>query len=310
MGRIGSNGCAKIRIAGTDEFLPAYDKRGYVGDQQLDDTNKIRLPTNNGVMDYKGYFHYGGEQEATEGDIDERLKIRHNRNDFEAKTSRHQEGLLFKNALDQPVINLNAPYQTGGQNPLPLGEFSKEEQEYLVGDINVDINFDDTNLDKGAQSLQKTNIPYERDVIPSVLDFIDEDGGKYYKSILNRHSVDNFGSNVVAEEFFKNNDGANQPVGDRSYESLYRQNDGHKTVSNDNIRQQNNFKAKQILGHFSGNPTTTKPINKMRDLFDEEIKSRHFGHRKNEASNEYKRAQQEYKKAEAELKRLQQIYKD
>jgi len=308
MGRIGAKGCAKMGIFGTNQNVPAYEKRGYVGDQQLDDTNRIRLPTNDGPLEWKG-FHYGGEQEETEQDIDERLKQRNNKNDFEAKTGRRQEGLLYLNALDQPVININEPYSVGG-NSLPLGQFNEEQQKYIRSDEGKPLPLRDTNLDKGVQSLQKTETPYNRDIQPSVMQFIEDDGGRYYKSILNQHSVDNLGSNVIAEEFYKNNGGANQPVGDRSFESLYYQQDGSKTVSNDNVRQQNNFKAKQTLGVFQGQPTmggqSANP-NRMRDMLDEELRSRHIGYRKNRRnseSDEYEKAEQEYKRAEERVKEL------
>jgi hypothetical protein len=83
------------------------------------------------------------------------------------------------------------------------------------------------------------------------LDFIDNDGGEYFLDINNKYAVDSTGSNVRADAF----EVSGQPVGDRTKEDLFAQQNSDRTVSSDNMRMQNNFKAKEQIGKFSGNPT-------------------------------------------------------
>jgi hypothetical protein len=87
------------------------------------------------------------------------------------------------------------------------------------------------------------------------------------------------GSNVLANQYFDDNGGRNQPVGDRTTESLYEQQMGYNTVSNDNIKQQNNFSAKRQLGLYQGTPTTQKERDDLflQEFIRQDMDSRHFG---------------------------------
>lgn len=276
MGRIGSKGCAKIY--GPDgDALPAYDNTdGYVANMQLDDQVKIRMPITNSPAEYK--THYGDLEKNIDSDITERLKFINNKTEYDIKVGKRQEGLMFAAAKDVSVVNLFQNYQPGGYNPMPLANFSRKEQMYLRGDMEMPAQTE-TLFDKGTQSLQKTQAPFEKDVQPTELEFIDEDGGEKYTSIIKRNVIDSSGSNVKADAYFDENGGRNQPVGDRTAESLYDQQMGYNTVSNVNIRQQNNFKARQQLGLYMGAPTTQKEKDNlfMQEFLAKDLAGRHVG---------------------------------
>jgi hypothetical protein len=306
MGRIGSLGCSYIFNPITGEKVPPYEEeKGYDGRQQIDDPIKARLMVVSAPSNFEGYIHYGGEQEETEKDIEHRLTIRHNKTDYEAKAPRRVEGLLFKQAVANPSINLSRPYEPDAK-PMPLGDFNEEEQKYLRGDHIIDnLVIPETMNDLGARTIKKLTTPYERDVDDTVLDFIDKDGGRYYTSLYDHHDANESGSNVRADEFFRLNGGANQPVGDRSFESLYAQQNGDKTVSMVNFRQQDNFKAKANLGLYSGNPTSGNNRDDMiQKAVDREYALKHRRNRRNSESDEYEKAEKEYKIAEERLKKL------
>lgn len=307
MGRIGSLGSSYMFNPITGEKTPPYEKeKGYDGRQQIDDPIKARLMVISAPSNFNGYFHYGGEEEETEKDIEHRLTIRNNKTDYEAKAPRRVEGLLFKQAVSNPSINLMRPYEPDAM-PMPLGDFNEEEQKYLRGDHIIDnLDIPETMNDKGARTIKKLTTPYERDVDDTVLNFIDKDGGRYYTSLYDHHDVNERGSNVKADEFYKLNGGANQPVGDRSFESLYAQQNGDKTVSMVNFRQQDNFKAKANLGLYSGNPTSGSGNKEMmiQQAVEREYALKHRRNRRDSESDEYEKAEKEYKRAEERLKQL------
>lgn len=316
MGRIGSLGCSFIFNPLTGEKNPAYEnnmgygqkqrrKKGYDAREQIDDPIKMRVDVINAPLNFDGYVHYGGEQEETDKDIEHRLTIRNNKTQYEATAPRRVEGLFLKQAIERPLINLIMPYEPDAM-PMPLGEFNSEEQKYLRGDhIIDDIVINETNNDKGTKATLKRQSPYERDTEDTPLDFIDNNGGKYYTSLTDHHVANEQGSNVRADEFFKLNGGANQPVGDRTFESLFNQQSGDKTVSMVNFKQQDNFKARQHLGLYSGQPTTTNPKTNNEDMIQQSIeRNLRSRHRRNSESDEYNKAEQEYKLAEQKLNHL------
>lgn len=309
MGRIGALGCSFMFNPITKEKIPPYEegKKGYDARQQIDDPIKTRLMVIDGPSDFDGYFHYGGEEEETDKDIQHRLTIRNNKTDYEAKAPRRVEGLLFKQAVSNPTVNLLKPYEPDAM-PMPLGEFNEEEQKYLRGDHLIDnLVIPETMNDVGAKTIKKLTTPYERDVEDTMLDFIDKDGGRYYTSLTDHHDVNERGSNVRADEFYRLNGGANQPVGDRTFESLYAQQNGDKTVSMVNFRQQDNFKAKANLGLYSGNPTSGNNRDDMiQKAVEREYALKHRRNRRNSESDEYEKAEQEYKRAEERVKQLRE----
>jgi hypothetical protein len=276
MGRIGAIGCAKI-IGAEGEPLPAYEHTGaIVANQAYDDQVKIRIPMVASPVKYE--TKYGGLEKNIHDDISDRLRYTNNKTEYEVKVGKRQEGLIFKSACDKPVVNLLQNYDANLM-PLPMGEFTEREQQYLRGDNLPLATPHQTEYDEGTQALQKTQEPFEKNKQPTELQFIDEDGGKYYTSILKRGEVNELGSNVRADQYFDENDGRNQPVGDRSVESLYDQQMGYKTVSNVNIKQQNNFKAKQHLGLYQGTPSTQKEKDDLflQEFIRQDMDSRHFG---------------------------------
>lgn len=268
----------RLIIIGPDgEPMAAYDHTGgYTATQQLDDQNRIRLPVVDSPVKYD--TRYGGLEKDIEEDISERLKITFNKTDYDIKVGKRCEGLQFKKALDMPVINILQNAESNAMS-LPLGNFTNAEQRYIRGD---NLNLPEppkTHYDEGAMSLQKTEAPMKKYVQPTELQFIDEDGGKYYTNLFKPNEVNEMGSNVLANQYFDDNGGRNQPVGDRTTESLYEQQMGYNTVSNDNIKQQNNFKAKQILGKYQGVPTTQKEKDDMflQEFLAKDAQSRHYG---------------------------------
>jgi hypothetical protein len=276
MGRIGAIGCAKI-MGHDGEPMPAYENTGaIIARQSYDDPVKIRIPVIASPVKYN--MDYGGLEKDIHDDLFERLKYTNNKSDYDVKVGKRQEGLIFKSALDKPVVNLLQNYDANLM-PLPLGQFTEREQAYLRGD-NLDLPEPViTENDEGNQALQKTQAPFEKDVQLTELQFIDMDGGKYYTSILKRNEVDGFGSNVIADQYFEDNGGSGQPVGDRSVESLYNQQMGYKTVSNVNVKQQNNFKAKQQLGLYQGVPSTQKERDQLflQEFMNKDLDSRYYG---------------------------------
>lgn len=277
MGRLGSLGCAKI-IGPMGEPLPAYEHRGkgIVARNQYDDQIRIRIPIYDSPVEYD--TNYGGLEKDIKDDIDERLKYINNKTEYEVKVGKRPEGLVFKAMMDKPVLNLVQNYDAN-LVPLPLGTYTDKEQAYLRGD-KLDLPTPPTtHLDEGNQSLQKTQAPFAKDMQPTELQFMDEDGGKYYTSILKQHEVNESGSNVRADQYFDDNGGRGQPVGDRTVEDLYEQAMGYKTVSNVNLRQQQNFKAKQQLGLYQGTPTTQKEKDAvfMQQYLEQDRNSRYIG---------------------------------
>ena len=280
MGRIGSEGCSKIICLATGDYLPAYEEakegRGLDARAVYDNYEKLRIPVLFNPIEYTESD--GDLSEDIEEDLNERLSITNNKTEYQTKIGRRAEGLLFRQHIDNPVVNLLHNFSPG-TTPMPLGFFTAEEQMYLRGD-HLDLEEPiETKSDEARAALQKTQAPYKQDIRPSEMDFIDEDGGKYYKSILGIGKIDIQGSNVKADQFFEDNGGKNQGVGDRTTEDLYEQQMGDTTVSNVNFRQQQNFKAKQLLGEYQGTPTTrgTPQTNPYDEYVKYDIDSKYIG---------------------------------
>jgi hypothetical protein len=249
MGRIGQGLCKIIDFA-TGDYKPAYEHyEGWDAAQAIDDINKIRLPIRDSPFAGRKP-HYGGNEEVIRDDIVQRLKETTNKSEYDVKVGKRCEGLQLAAAMDKPFINLE---RNGESNTmaLPLGEFNADEQKLIRNDRFPDIEIRETNFDKFTTKLQKTETPYPQNMPQTELDFIDNDGGEYFLDINNKYAIDAGGSNVRADAF----EVSGQPVGDRTKESLFAQQTGDKTVSSDNMRQQNNFKARQEVGKFSGMPT-------------------------------------------------------
>lgn len=278
-GRLGAIGCAKILNEISGEYLPAYEKyEGYDSRTAMDDAIKMRLPVRNSPVEYN--IKYGGAEEEANADIMNRLQYRDNKTEYDYKKPRRMEGLLFKQALDYPVINLSQNY-SGGACPLPLDQFSEEEQKLIRNDAPI-AEETKTVSDHVNANLQKTDEPYNRNVMMSQMEFFDKDGGRYFKGLHpDMYSITPEGSSVVADKYYEINGGKDQPVGDRSMESLYNQQMGDKTVSNVNIRQQANFKSRQQLGKFSGVPTEQRLSDKEKaeQIILQGMDSRHSGGR-------------------------------
>jgi len=249
MGRIGQGLCKIIDLT-TGDYKPAYEHyKGWDAAQAIDDINKIRLPIRDSP--FAGSVpHYGGNEEVIRDDIIQRLKDSPNKTEFDIKVGKRCEGLQLAAAMDKPFINL-ARNAESNIMALPLGEFNAEEQKLIRNDKFPDIEIRETNFDKFTAKLQKTETPYPQNMPQTELDFIDNDGGSYFTDINNKYVVDSTGSNVRADAF----EVSGQPVGDRTTSDLFAQQNSDRTVSSDNMRMQNNFKARQEVGKFSGMPT-------------------------------------------------------
>ena len=249
MGRIGQGLCKIIDLT-TGDYKPAYEHYGgWDAAQALDDVNKIRLPIRDSP--FAGRVpHYGGNEEVIRDDIIQRLKDSPNKSEYDIKVGKRCEGLQLAAAMDKPFVNLarNAESNTMA---IPLGEFNADEQKLIRNDKFPDIEIRETNFDKFTTKLQKTETPYPQHLPQTELDFIDNDGGEYFLDINNKYAIDSTGSNVRADAF----EVSGQPVGDRTKEDLFAQQNSDRTVSSDNLRQQNNFKARQEVGKYSGMPT-------------------------------------------------------
>lgn len=249
MGRIGQGLCKIIDFA-TGDYKPAYEHYGgWDAAQAIDDINKIRLPIRDSPFAGRKP-HYGGNEEVIRDDIIERLKETTNKSEYDIKVGKRCEGLQLAAAMDKPFVNLE---RNGESNTmaLPLGEFNADEQKLIRNDKFPDIEIRETNFDKFTSKLQKTETPYPQNMPQTELDFIDNNGGEYFLDINNKYAIDAGGSNVRADAY----EVSGQPVGDRTKESLFAQQNSDRTVSSDNLRQQNNFKARQEVGKYSGLPT-------------------------------------------------------
>jgi hypothetical protein len=246
MGRIGQGLCKIIDFA-TGDYKPAYEHyNGYIADQALDDINKMRLPISN--TPFAGLKpHYGGNEMIIKEDIIDRLKNTSNKSEYDYKVGKRCEGLQLAAAMDKPFINLERNAESNVM-AIPLGEFSDKEQALIRNDMYPDIMIRNTNFDEGTAKLQKTETPYPQNMPQSELDFIDNDGGEYFLDINNKYVVDAGGSNVRADAY----EVSGQPVGDRTKEELFAQQTSDHTQSAVNMRQQNNFKARQEVGLYSG----------------------------------------------------------
>lgn len=259
MGRIGQS-LAKIESFATGELEPAFEPyQGAMGISLYDDVDRMRIPVRGTTVTWHGKF--GDTKKEAFNMIQHRLKLRHNKNEYEVKKGRRPEGLMFKAALDRPFINISEPMQDVTV-PMRFQDMTEDEQEKIKTEY-PKIEIEHSVMTDMPAELIRTDAPYEIDDLNAqdTNTFIDNDRGEHFTGISKNNAIDTLGSTLVPNYAVD----MNKPVKATSVKELYEENNNPKhTVSQINMKQLNNQKAKQILGLYSGTPSG---IRQMQDRF-------------------------------------------
>ena len=237
---------AKIYDLNTHDYQRPEPFRGYY--TLYDDVDRMRQPLYKNPISF--HYDYDDYKKSAATSISNRLKLRHNKTEYEKKMGRRPEGLQFKSAKDRPYINLQETAQNF-DTPEKLGDMTDAQQYKLITvypKINIKPSIGDMD-----QALNKTQVPDEIDLInvQEPLDFIKEHKGEYMTEMSNNNAIDVNGSTIKQNYAVE----MNRPVKPRSgYENYVQYISNNKTISNINMRQLQNAKARQIIGLYGGSP--------------------------------------------------------
>lgn len=255
-GRIGQS-LAKIESLATGELEPPYEVfQGVSGLTLYDDVIRMRVPVRETVVEFNAKI--GSTDKEAHELIKENLKIRHNKNEYEAKKGRRPEGLMFKAALDRPFINITDPMQDF-TTPMRYQDMSREERRRIRTEI-PEVKLVHSVMTDMPAELNRTEAPYEIEDLngADAEEFIQKERGEFFVGINKNNAVDTMGSTIVQNYAVE----MNRPVKQMSAKEIYELNNGKRTISHINLRQLNNNKARQILGLYSG---STSGVREMQD---------------------------------------------
>jgi hypothetical protein len=250
MGRFGQS-LSKIYDININGFQPPFEP--YLGQNALqlyDDPDKFKMEISHAP--FQNSFRYNTGQKEAFMDVVRRLKIRNNKTELDVKMPRRVEGLQFANARDKPYLNLTENPENFAV-PLKLQDLNAEQQRKLM-DVYPVFELEQRPMGAIHQALDKVQTPYDIQKLntETPLDFIKNNRGETMTQMSNNNAVDGMGSTLKPN--FEAD--ANQPVGGRSARDLAKPSiKNAKTLSRINARQNNNFKSRQLLGLYMGNPS-------------------------------------------------------
>jgi hypothetical protein len=270
MSRIGRYGSQVTRMfdLNTNSYEPPYEEyKGWYGGLLPDSEDLFRIPTRNASMLNTG--RYGSTKNIELKETYDRMKTRDNADEYALKVGKRPEGLVFASAQDRPYVNMNENFENN-TIPMKYTQFKRPFREKLAKTYPEELKEEikPTETDYAEIVLNKTEKPYAKNTIPSEMEFIEEGMGETFTDIGdNMFQVDSNGSNMRQNHA----ENQNQFVGPISARDIYNKYTGPKTVSNINKAQLDNFKAKQLVGMYSGTPTEGKSTLQSAEMLQKKI---------------------------------------
>lgn len=252
MGRIGDIGhsytkiYSEVRQGYEPAYDPAYD--GWYSGALPDNIERWQMPINASVDRNEIYYDY--TKPLIDRLLKQKAKYRLNKTEYEMKQPRRAEGLQFKNAQDKPYLNLGEK-PDADLVPMQLKDFSSQEQ------FKLSVTYPKMKLqphldDYVAVVTEKQTTPHDIDNFnhETELDFIEKGRGTAFIEKSSNNAIDGFGG-TLAMDYATD---MNKPVGPKTTEQIYDQITSKRTQPNFNLRQQDNYTSRRLIGAFSGEP--------------------------------------------------------
>ena len=197
-------------------------------------------------------MYYQPPEPLTKSLIDKRHKTRMNLTEWEKKMPRRVENLFLLNAKDKPFVNMGEK-PDADLVPLRFEDFTKDEQYKLAVAYPKNMAPPKPSMtDYIATSTDKQVAPYAINNFNAEdeFNFIQKGRGKDFIVKSNNNAID-VGGSTIAIDYARDE---NQEVGPRTEEEIYKAENDNITKPNINRRQNENFKSRQLLGVYSGEP--------------------------------------------------------
>ena len=256
MGRIGDIGHSYTKIYSEvlEGYEPAYDPAydGWYSGALPDNLERWQMPINAGVDKNEIYWDY--TKPLIDRLLKQKAKYRLNKTEFEMKQPRRAEGLQFKNAQDKPYLNMGEK-PDADLVPMQLKDFTPQEQFKLsvtYPKMKIAQSNSNSMSDYIATVTEKQTAPHDIDNFnhESELDFIEKGRGTAFIEKSSNNAIDGFGG-TIAMDYATD---MNKPVGPKTTEDIYDQITSKRTQPNFNLRQQDNYTSRRLIGAFSGEP--------------------------------------------------------
>ena len=256
MGRIGDIGHSYTKIYSEvlQGYEPAYDPAydGWYSGALPDNPERWQMPINASVDKNEMYYDY--TKPLKDKILKEKAKFRLNKNEWEVKQPKRAEGLAFKNAQDKPYLNMGEK-PDADLVPMQLKDFTPQEQFKLsvtYPKMKLAQNNSNNMSDYIATVTEKQTSPHDIDNFnhESELDFIKKGRGTAFIEKSSNNAIDGFGG-TLAMDYATD---MNKPVGPKTTEQIYDQITSDRTQPNFNLRQQDNYTSRRLIGAFSGEP--------------------------------------------------------
>jgi len=267
MGRIGDIGHSytKIYSEALGGFEPAYDPAydGWYSGALPDNIERWQMPINAAVDKNEIYWDY--TKPLIDRLLKQKAKHRLNKTEYEMKQPKRAEGLAFKNAQDKPYLNMGEK-PDADLVPMQLKDFTPQEQFKLsvtYPKMKIAQTNSNSMSDYIATVTEKQTAPHDIDNFnhESELDFIKRGRGTAFIEKSSNNAIDGFGG-TLAMDYATD---MNKPVGPKTTEQIYDQITSNRTQPNFNLRQQDNYTSRRLIGAFSGEPNikggTVAPTN-------------------------------------------------